>query len=199
MENVGERLRRQGLWVLGIVIIFATIGTVSENNRTSEEAAKAKAIEVRSQVRDACFNITDEDFAMKAGPVGSSERLRAVNSFYESVVSSPCVVWKNDLITSNPFFKVRQSDFNSTTLQLAYYETLRGWNGMESLGGLSCADGWQSPSIGKSGACSHHGGVVSKFSSNSKYSLTSALSRAGIRTIYLPGNVNPEFDSGIVR
>lgn len=24
----------------------------------------------------------------------------------------------------------------------------------------SCADGWNSPSIGKQGACSHHGGVV---------------------------------------
>lgn len=26
----------------------------------------------------------------------------------------------------------------------------------------TCADGWNSPSIGKQGACSHHGGVVTK-------------------------------------
>ena len=24
---------------------------------------------------------------------------------------------------------------------------------------LACMDGWKSPSVGKSGACSHHGGV----------------------------------------
>jgi hypothetical protein len=29
--------------------------------------------------------------------------------------------------------------------------------------GMTCADGWGSPSIGKQGACSHHGGVVSVF------------------------------------
>ena len=26
--------------------------------------------------------------------------------------------------------------------------------------GAECADGWNSPSIGRQGACSHHGGVV---------------------------------------
>lgn len=31
--------------------------------------------------------------------------------------------------------------------------------GSAIIGPLSCNDGWQSPSIGKQGACSHHGGV----------------------------------------
>jgi hypothetical protein len=29
--------------------------------------------------------------------------------------------------------------------------------------GVSCADGWQSSSVGHSGACSHHGGVISNW------------------------------------
>jgi hypothetical protein len=29
--------------------------------------------------------------------------------------------------------------------------------------GSECADGWDSPSIGKRGACSHHGGVVTYY------------------------------------
>jgi hypothetical protein len=194
MDIVGERLKKQGLWVLGIVIAFTIIGTVSENNRISEEDARAKATALKSEIRDSCFNITDEDFAMKAGPVGSTARQSAVDNFYEEVLTHACVVWKNDQITTNPFYKVQQSDFNSTTLKLAYYETLRGWNGEESLGGLTCADGWNSPSIGKSGACSHHGGVVSKFDSNPSHNLASGLSRAGMRTIYQPGSSIQEFD-----
>mgnify|MGYP000093517658 CR=1 FL=1 len=31
--------------------------------------------------------------------------------------------------------------------------------GSAIVGPLTCNDGWQSPSIGKQGACSHHGGV----------------------------------------
>lgn len=192
--KVGERLKKQGLLVLGILIIIVAIGTISENNRIGDEASKAKLIELRGDIRDSCFNITDEDSAMKAGPVGSSARQSAVDFFYEEVLTHSCVVWKNDLITTNPFFKAHQSDFNSTILKLAYYETLRGWNGQESLNGLSCADGWNSPSIGKSGACSHHEGVVSKFESNVNHTLTSGLTHAGMRTIYNPGSIIQEFD-----
>lgn len=32
-------------------------------------------------------------------------------------------------------------------------------------GGATCADGWGSPSIGQPGACSHHGGVVTIYTS----------------------------------
>ena len=31
--------------------------------------------------------------------------------------------------------------------------------------GMSCADGWKSPSIGRRGACSYHGGVVTWYQS----------------------------------
>ncbi|MGQ0466340.1 MAG: hypothetical protein ACT4QG_13580 [Sporichthyaceae bacterium] len=30
-------------------------------------------------------------------------------------------------------------------------------------GGIGCADGWNSPSIGRRGACSHHGVVVTRW------------------------------------
>jgi len=31
------------------------------------------------------------------------------------------------------------------------------------IGGATCRDGWHSPSIGRPGACSHHGGVQSNY------------------------------------
>lgn len=42
------------------------------------------------------------------------------------------------------------------------------WTYVES----TCADGWRSPSIGKRGACSHHGGVVSIYNGSDGSVLT---------------------------
>jgi len=47
--------------------------------------------------------------------------------------------------------------------------------GMKALLGSGCSDGWQSPSIGIQGACSHHGGV----GSGGGISLICALALAG--------------------
>lgn len=186
--KTGERLKNQGVFILGILVALVLIGTVSENNRASEAAAKAKAIDAKNVIRESCFNVTDEDLAMKAGPVGSSARKMAVDAFYDDIWNSYCVTWKDDTITTNPFYKVKEADVNSSLFELAYYQSLKGWNGQELLTGSSCADGWNSPSIGKSGACSHHGGVIIQFEANTKYQLISALQRAGIQTIYAPGS-----------
>ena len=171
-----------------ILMVFVIAGALIGNNQKQAEEAKAKAIAIKQQLSLECFKIQDEDVAMKAGNVGTSERQIAVDAFYNKVLTSPCVIWGDGTILTNPFQGIKSDDSNISLFKLAYYQSLRDWNGIEPFARQVCADGWASPSIGKSGACSSHGGVATQFKGEIKYQLGSVLSRSGMRTIYLPNS-----------
>ena len=120
------------------------------------------------------FEIKGEDRAARAGDVGSPARQEAVVSFYDKVLKSPCVEWGDGAIFNNPFYQATEESWNWQEYKNALTYTAQRWNGIETFS-LHCVDGWNSPSIGKLGACSHHGGVTSGFNQFSKWDLTNHI------------------------
>lgn len=56
--------------------------------------------------------------------------------------------------------------YSALTISLGAYFVSDAINKKHTYYCAECADGWPSPSIGQRGACSHHGGVVSRFVDN---------------------------------
>jgi hypothetical protein len=188
-SSPSDKLKKLGVRVLIGLVAFASVGGIIEHNQQKAANKFTAASSARAELQAKCFTFRDEDSAMRAGPVGSSLRQQAVDEFYKKVAGSPCIFWNDGVITTNPFEGITTSSYNFTLYQLAYYQSLRAWNGVEDFSTPVCADGWKSQSIGNSGACSHHGGVAQQFQSDIKYQLSSVVIRAGIQTIYSAGSV----------
>lgn len=122
-----------------------------------------------------CVQLSEEDSAAKAGPVGSVERINAVKRFYERLIKTECIEWGDGTILRNVFFEISNSSTLKNNLTNAIQYSLLRSNGIEPLT-QRCADGWISPSIGKQGACSSHGGVVSGFLEKEEWRLSRFLS-----------------------
>ena len=167
-KSAKHRIRN---WAFGITVITALIWGIGWNENRQAHLEAVQTLQVRNDYALKCFKISGENEAARAGGVGSPERISAVNSFYETVIKSECVEWGDGTIFKNPFFNASQTSWNWRVLQNAYSYTLERWNGVEGFS-LHCADGWSSPSIGRQGACSHHGGVTSGFNELKKWDLT---------------------------
>lgn len=157
-----ERSKTGLKWIAGVAIFASIVGLVTWNESVQTHKEAVRELQARNVLASRCFRIEDENRAAQAGSVGSAAREEAVIAFYENVISSECVEWGDGSIFSNPFYKAKQNSWNWQNLQNAFTYTLQRWNGVEPFS-LHCADGWQSPSIGRKGACSHHGGVTSGF------------------------------------
>jgi hypothetical protein len=150
-------------WAVYLVLFFGAGGLLSWNDNVQNRNSAIETLQTRNEFVNSCFALIEEDQAAKSGPVGSAERNSTVTTFYEKVIETPCVVWGDGTVLKNQFYKIDSSSINWSSLKTAYLYSLQRWNSIEAIS-LRCADGWQSPSIGKQGACSGHGGVVSGFS-----------------------------------
>jgi hypothetical protein len=168
-----KKSRSSWVIIVASLLIIAALATWNQSVQTHRDAV-AK-LEARNNLAQTCFAIKEEDQAAKSGAVGTSQRQNAVVAFYDKVLKSPCVEWGDGSIFRNPYFKANQNSWNWQDLQNAFAYTLQRWNGVEPFA-LHCADGWNSPSIGRSGACSHHGGVTSGFNEFSKWNLINHMS-----------------------
>jgi hypothetical protein len=171
------RAPRVRKWSVLVLIILVLGGFLTWNE--SDQAQKAAIVELQARNIAAakCFQIKAEDEAARAGDVGSRQRRNATIEFYSQVAKSPCVEWGDGSLYENPFFEVGNRSNNWQQFENSFRYTLEKWNGIESIS-LRCADGWQSPSIGKQGACSNHGGVVSGFNEIESWSLTNQFGSA---------------------
>ena len=157
-------------WVAGIVIVIAAGIGINKFSSGQEKKEAIQALEQRNTVASQCFAIKDEEIIASSGPVGSSTRNEKTIDFYEKILQSNCVEWGDGSIFNNPYFGINKSSPNWEPFMNAFNYTVNRWNGIEPFT-LQCADGWSSPSIGKRGACSHHGGVVSPFIKNTNWHL----------------------------
>jgi hypothetical protein len=121
-----------------------------------------------------CIRLSEEDRAAKSGPVGSSVRNQEVTKFYTKLIKAECVEWGDGTILENVFFGISEDSAIFGNLRNAYQYSLNRSNGIEPLV-QRCADGWNSPSIGKQGACSSHGGVVTGFLEKNEWRLSNYL------------------------
>jgi hypothetical protein len=137
-------------------------GAVKWNAEENSHKLAIEKLEARNALASKCFLISEEDGAAKAGRAGSELRKNAVVAFYDRVVSSECIEFGDGSLFRNPFYGVNSNSSNWADFVSAFKYTAERWNGVEPFV-LRCRDGWNSPSIGKRGACSHHGGVVSGF------------------------------------
>jgi hypothetical protein len=174
-SNAASEGKKYLKWTTYLVLFFAVGGLLSWNDNVQTRNSAIETLQTRNEFVNTCFALTEEDQAVKSGPVGSAERISAVTTFYEKVVETPCVVWGDGTVLKNQFYKVDSSSINWSSLKSAYLHSLQRWNSIEAIS-LRCADGWQSPSIGKQGACSGHGGVVSGFSESRNSDLAHFLS-----------------------
>lgn len=152
----------------------------------SDYQGKQDAIEQlsnRNAYAAKCIRLSEEDRAAKSGPVGSSVRIQEVTNFYTKLLQAECVEWGDGTILRNVFFGVPESSAIFENVRNAFQYSLGRSNGVEPLV-QRCADGWNSPSIGKQGACSSHGGVVSGFLEKNEWRLSNYLS--GGEWIYPP-------------
>jgi hypothetical protein len=160
------------------VLILVVVGTFMNWSKTDQEQKSAVAeLEARNLMAAKCFQIAEENKVARAGNVGSKSRQNAVVSYFEEIAKSPCVEWGDGSLYENPFFGVNNKSSNWKQFENSFRYTLERWNGIERFS-LRCADGWQSQSIGKQGACSHHGGVVSGFNEIEAWSLTNQFGSA---------------------
>lgn len=159
------------------LLFFAAGGLLTWNDNVQTRDDAIEVLQARNEFVKNCFYLRDENKAAMSGPVGSAERNNAVTTFYEAVINAPCVVWGDGTVLKNLFYGINSSSANWSSLTKAYLYSLQRWNSVEEIS-LRCADGWQSPSIGKQGACSSHGGVVSGFNESKNSDLASFLSGA---------------------
>jgi hypothetical protein len=164
-------------WATFFLLLFAAGGLLTWNDNVQTRNNAIEVLQARNEFVKTCFYLKDENQAAMSGPVGSTERNNAVTTFYEAVIEAPCVVWGDGTVLKNLFYGVNSSSANWSSLTKAYLYSLQRWNSIEEIS-LRCADGWQSPSIGKQGACSSHGGVVSGFNESKNSDLASFLSGA---------------------
>jgi hypothetical protein len=162
-------------WVTYFLLFFAAGGLLTWNDNVQTRNDAIEILQARNEFVNTCFYLKDENLAAMSGPVGSIARNNAVTSFYEQVIEAPCVVWGDGTVLKNQFYGVNSSSANWSSLSKAYLYSLQRWNSVEEIS-LWCADGWQSPSIGKQGACSSHGGVVSGFNESKNSDLAGFLS-----------------------
>jgi hypothetical protein len=174
-KNENKTLKRVS--ILAILIIIG----IALNNYDTNQSKKIAIdnLNTRNEMAKTCFSIEGEDSIAKSGPVGSSIRQSNTVYYYESIIKSPCVVWGDGSIFKNAFYNANKNSINWQQLVNAFNYTAKRWNGVEPYY-LQCADGWPSPSIGKRGACSHHGGVVSPFVDNSSWNLVNQFKSAEI-------------------
>jgi hypothetical protein len=173
-ESKAPQIRK---WSVFVIVVLVTGGLFTLNESNQAQKAAFAELQARNMAAAECFKIKGEDESAKAGDVGSLSRQNAVVEFYNQVATSPCVEWGDGSLYENPFFEVGNKSGNWKQFENSFRYTLEKWNGIESIS-LRCADGWQSPSIGKQGACSSHGGVVSGFNENESWSLTSQFGSA---------------------
>lgn len=173
--NSGKKSNLFFKLVAGILIFIAAGGLLTWNDNLQTRNTAIETLQTRNEFVKSCFVLTEEDQAAKSGPVGSAERNNAVTNFYEEVIDAPCVVWGDGTVLKNLFYGINSSSDNWDSLTKAYLYSLQRWNSIEEIS-LRCADGWNSPSIGKQGACSSHGGVVSGFNESKNSDLAGFLS-----------------------
>jgi hypothetical protein len=154
-------------------------GAVKWNADEKSHKLAVEQLNERNAFASKCFAISEEDVAAKSGSAGSDSREKAVVAFYDRVINSECVEYGDGSIFKNPFYKIEPNSADWPDLVNAFKYSAERWNGIESFV-MRCRDGWMSPSIGKRGACSHHGGVVSGFNENKNWDLSSHI-----------GNVTP--------
>ncbi len=162
-------------WAVYFLLFFAVGGLLTWNDNVQTRKDAIEVLQARNEFVKNCFYLRDENQAAMSGPVGSAERNNAVTTFYEAVINAPCVVWGDGTVLKNQFYGVNSTSANWSSLSKAYLYSLQRWNSVEEIS-LQCADGWQSPSIGKQGACSSHGGVVSGFNESKNSDLAGFLS-----------------------
>lgn len=170
-----SRQRTSQFKILTSLMVVASFGLMiwfsdyQGRNEAIDRLAQRNAYAIK------CVQLSEEDVAAKAGPVGSGERVSAVKRFYERLLKAECVEWGDGTILRNIFFEVSKSSTLKNSLANAIQFSLLRSNGIEPLT-QRCADGWNSPSIGKQGACSSHGGVVSGFLEKEEWRLSRFLS-----------------------
>jgi hypothetical protein len=162
-------------WTTYFLLFFTGGGLLTWNDTVQTRNNAIEVLQARNELVKTCFNLMDENQAAMSGPVGSTARNNAVTTFYEKVIAAPCVVWGDGTVLKNLFYGINSNSANLTSLTKAYLYSLQRWNSIEEIS-LQCADGWYSPSIGKQGACSSHGGVVSGFNESKNSDLAGFLS-----------------------
>ncbi len=173
-----SKIRNWSIFVIAILLIG---GFVYWNESEQARKAAVEVLQTRNNLASECFLIKGEDEAVKSGGVGDPAREKAVLEFYDRVIKSSCVEWGDGSLSANPFFGVTASSNYWKVLENSFRYSLERWNGIEPFY-LRCADGWDSPSIGKRGACSHHGGVTSGFNEFKGWDLSNHV-RSG-ETLY---------------
>jgi hypothetical protein len=158
--------------LLAISLIFMGMFWFSDVQGRRDASEQLK---IRNEYAKNCLHIRGEDLAAKSGPVGSVERREATLTFYVKLIRAECIEWGDGTILRNLLYSPQTGSTAARNLENAIRFTLGRANGIEPLT-LRCADGWNSPSIGKQGACSSHGGVVSGFLENEEWRLSRFLS-----------------------
>ena len=161
-------------WSIVVLLFVAFGGGLNYFDSVKKHLEAVTTLDERNAYANKCFELSGEELAAKAGPVGSEARNSAVVRFYEKVIKSECVIWGDGSIYRNPFFGANENSWNWQELKSAAMYSATRWNGVEPLT-VQCADGWNSNSIGKSGACSYHGGVSTGFNNFDNLALINQL------------------------
>lgn len=163
--------------ILGVVLV-CVVGLVGHQAQLNEDKAKkisAQRLELKHiKYAKKCVQLDQSFEVAKAGPVGSKARVDAVNSYFEEILTAPCVLYLGWEVYLNPFSDSKTAITKSQAIRAGYTHALRLWNQLEPFK-MQCADGWLSPSIGKRGACSWHGGVVSFFDTDMNNDIETAF------------------------
>lgn len=170
-------------WAAGLIVVLAFGVAAKSNSDNKAHKLAVEELEARNAFAAKCFQIDAEDEAARAGSVGSDAREKAVVVFYEQVLNRECVEFGDGSIFKNPFLNIDSSSPYWSQFMNALQYTAQRWNGIEPFV-QRCRDGWISPSIGKRGACSHHGGVVSGFNEHKDSNLADQIDASSL--IYPP-------------
>jgi len=158
-----------------VVAAIAFVGHWADEKDKKHKAEIAAKVETKHVViARTCVELNKTMEVAKAGSVGSAARINAVNSYFEKILSAPCVLYVGREVYSNPFSDTQTAKAKSREIAFGYRYALRSWNQIEPFK-MQCADGWQSSSIGLRGACSWHGGEVSFFETDINYEIDSAF------------------------
>ena len=151
---------------LFLVVLLLLIWGYRDLPKSQAESREAEtAIGAYQQITSKCLDVSKENSVVDFGDARSSERLKAINSFFVPLVQATCITNQGNFYV-NEFKGINLSKLNNPQFSTKEYSLLQGILYDLDFGfsqftkfGTICADGSLSGSVGR-GTCSWHGGYA---------------------------------------
>jgi hypothetical protein len=166
--------------LLGLASIATVAAALNAPKSSAINRVNVAASKQYSQMITSCLDVSAEQEVPKTGSARSTERLKALNTYFIKLVQADCLrvsdsyyvnVYKSiklDKLNAEPFLST-----GYTLLQGVLYDLDYGFTPFTTAGTL-CSDGWISSSAGR-GTCSWHGGYAKSRGTQLTYSQLAAL------------------------